>query len=174
MDIRRWVIIALRFPDYIVFLETLFFTCILFLCLLSKRNEWLSLNGNLRHAIQNHWMSSNSVACSQRWRLCFVLFCLELFLARPSWFLIQGKNWEVEQPLLESWQLLQSRALHMPLQLLHGKFPLTSIFGIWSIDGFDWRSRSGNATVFLWWLSDTISRFIKMSFPLYWKFYGTC
>lgn len=63
---------------------------------------------------------------------------------------IQGKNWEVEQPLLESWQLLQSRALHMPLQLLHGKFPLTSIFGIWSIDGFDWRSRSGNATVFLW------------------------
>ena len=88
LDIRRWVIIALRFSDYIVFLETLFFTCILFLCLLSKRNEWLSLNGNLRHAIQNHWMSSNSVACSQRWRLCFVLFCLELFLARPSWFLL--------------------------------------------------------------------------------------
>lgn len=53
---------------------------------------------------------------------------------------IQGKNCKVGQPLLESWQLLQSRAVHMPLQLSHGKFPLTLIFTIWSIDGFDWEA----------------------------------
>lgn len=53
------------------------------------KEEWVvEFKGNLRHAIQNHWMSSNSVACSQRWRLCFVLFCLELFLAHPNWFLL--------------------------------------------------------------------------------------